>query len=543
MKFLPNLCCLVGMFFINFFPTSAQTVEPGEEVITAILNLGIAPPTNAPARGAESEGPFSKLVIKGVFMLDGTGAPVQGPVDITIEQDRIVKISGTGTDAFHLNKAEYGADIKIIDATGKFVLPGFIDAHTHLGTPTHAMAGSLTHPEYVLKLWLAHGITTVREVGSLMGLNWTIDHKRRSERGEIAAPRIMVHALFPEQMKTPEQAKAWIQAVRKKGADGLKFLGLSPNVIEEAIKEAKRLGMKTAYHHSQVSVTKINALTSARWGLNSMEHWYGLPEAMFENQRIQNYPADYNYTNEQDRFEQAGHLWLQAAAPGSPKWQATIDELIQLDFTIDPTFTIYESNRDLMRVRNADWQKDYSMPYMTRAFRPNKHIHGSYHFDWTTSMEIAWKKNFERWMLFINDYKNAGGRVTVGSDAGFIHKLFGFGYIRELELLQEAGFHPLEVLQSATMNGAQLLGIDQETGTIEIGKKADLVIVDENPLANFKILYGTGHLRTDRATGKMERVKGVLYTVKDGIVFDAQQLLADVRALVVKQKEKEAAQK
>ena len=98
-------------------------------------------------------------------------------------------------------------------------------------------------------------------------------------------------------------------------------------------------------------------------------------------------------------------------------------------------------------------------------------------------------------------------------------------------------------LQSATMNGAQLLGIDQETGTIEIGKKADLVIVDENPLANFKILYGTGHLRTDRATGKMERVKGILYTVKDGIVFDAQQLLADVRALVVKQKEKEAAQK
>ena len=107
MKFLPNLCCLVGMFFINFFPTSAQTVEPGEEVITAILNLGIAPPTNAPARGAESEGPFSKLVIKGVFMLDGTGAPVQGPVDITIEQDRIVKISGTGTDAFHLNKAKF----------------------------------------------------------------------------------------------------------------------------------------------------------------------------------------------------------------------------------------------------------------------------------------------------------------------------------------------------------------------------------------------------------------------------------------------------
>lgn len=247
MRFLLNLCCLIGMLFISFSPAFSQTVEPGEEVITTILNLGVDPPTNAPARGAESEGPFSKLVIKGVFMLDGTGAPVQGLVDITIEQDRIVKISGTGTDAFHLNKADYGDDIKIIDATGKFVLPGFIDAHTHLGTPTHAMAGSLTHPEYVLKLWLAHRITTVRETGALMGLNWTLDHKIRSERGEIAAPRIMVHALFPGQMKTPAMAKAWIQAVQKKGADGIKFLGLSPNVIEVAIKEAKRLMLNSCW--------------------------------------------------------------------------------------------------------------------------------------------------------------------------------------------------------------------------------------------------------------------------------------------------------
>lgn len=270
-----------------------------------------------------------------------------------------------------------------------------------------------------------------------------------------------------------------------------------------------------------------------------MEHWYGLPEAMFEDRRIQDYPADYQYHNEQDRFAHAGRLWLQAAGPDSKKWRATIEELVALDFTIDPTFTVYEANRDVMRARQAEWHEQYTMPYITRAFRPNKIIHGSYHFDWTTADEIAWKKNYQRWMTFINDYKNAGGRVTAGSDAGFIYKLFGFAYIRELELLQEAGFHPLEVLQAATLNGAELLGLEADIGTIALGKKADLVIVDENPLANFKILYGTGHLRTNWETGKMERSKGILYTVKDGIVYDAKQLLADVRNMVKAEKEKE----
>ena len=108
------------------------------------------------------------------------------------------------------------------------------------------------------------------------------------------------------------------------------------------------------------------------------------------------------------------------------------------------------------------------------------------------SRKSTGKKITGLWMTFINEYKNRGGRVTTGSDNGYIYQTYGFGYIRELELLREAGFHPLEVIRSATLYGAQALGMDKELGTVEIGKLADLVIIDANPLENLQYLYGTG---------------------------------------------------
>jgi imidazolonepropionase-like amidohydrolase len=524
-------------------PAGAASPEPGEEIISMITALGFPPPGMPPNRGDEAQGPYQRLIIKDATIIDGTGAPAQGPVNIVIENDRIVALKGHGTGSLPMARISVDPDTRVIDAAGKFVLPGFIDAHVHTGTPTHAIGGGvMTDPEYVLKLWLAHGVTTVRDVGSGMGLKWTLELGRRSARGEITAPRMQAFAAFPEIMESPEAARAWVRAVRKTGADGVKFVGAAPELVRAAIDEAHKLGMKTAYHHSQVSVTRTNALDSARMGLDSLEHWYGLPEVMFDDRRVQDYPSDYLYNNEQDRFREAGRLWLQAAPPGSEKWQSTIAELIRLGLTLSPTFTEYDANRDTMRARTAEWFREYTMPYVARAFEPNPRVHGSFFFDWTTADEIAWKVNFQRWMTFVNDYKNAGGRVTVGSDSGFNYNVYGFGYVRELELLQEAGFHPLEVVRAATLSGAELLGIDKDTGTIEVGKKADLVIVDENPLANFKVLYSTGNPRLDRQTGQLGRTTGIRYTIKDGVVLDVPTLQAQVRTLVANEKARETKQ-
>ena len=128
-----------------------------------------------------------------------------------------------------------------------------------------------------------------------------------------------------------------------------------------------------------------------------------------------------------------------------------MDELLSLDFTLDPTFNIYEANRDLARARLQEWHQDYTMPSLWKFYAPSRISHGSYWHSWGTAQEVEWKENYRIWMMFVNEYKNRGGRVTVGTDSGFIYQLYGFSYPRELELLREAGFHPLEIIRSATL--------------------------------------------------------------------------------------------
>ena len=486
----------------------------------------------APDR-SEGDGPYGRLILRGVTLVDGTGAPPVGPVDIVVENNRIAAIQVVGYPGLPISegrrpKAEEGD--KEYDLEGHYLLPGFVDMHGHIGG-----TGQGTPAEYVYKLWMAHGITTVRDPSAGNGLDWVLSEKKRSLANEITAPRLLAYTGFgqgaSETITTAAQAKAWVQSNKDKGADGIKFFGANPEVMQAAISENKRLGLRSAMHHQQLDVARWNVLNSARAGLTSMEHWYGLPEALFEDRTIQDFRLDYNYQNEQHRFGEAGKLWKQAAEPYSDHWNAVMNELLALDFTLDPTFNIYEANRDLMRARTAEWHSVYTLPSLWKFYQPSRQSHGSYWFDWTTEEELQWKENYQLWMTFINEYKNRGGRVTAGSDSGFIYQLYGFAYIRELELLREAGFHPLEVIRSATMYGAEALGMEKEIGTVEVGKLADFVILEENPLQNLKVLYGTGAIRIDDSNTPI-RVGGVKYTVKDGIVYDAKALLKDVQEMV-----------
>ncbi len=492
----------------------------------------------APERN-EGEGQYSQLIIRGVTLINGTGAPAFGPVDIVIEKNKIVQIASLGSPGIKIEEGRrpvLKAGGKELNCEGMYAMPGLIDMHGHIGGVEQG-----TPAEYVFKLWMAHGITTIRDPSAGNGLDWVLDEKKKSAANLITAPRIFAYTAFGMGSNTPivtaDQARTWVQQNAKNGADGIKFFGASPEVMDAAIRENKRLGLRSCCHHAQIDVARWNVLNSARAGMTSMEHWYGLPEALFADKTVQQFPLDYNYNNEQNRFEEAGKLWKQAAAPYSEHWNKVMNELLALDFTIDPTFNIYDANRDLQRTRRAEWHESYTLPSLWKFYEPSRQSHGSYWQNWGTEQEVEWKNNYRLWMTFINEYKNRGGRVTAGSDNGFIYQLYGFGYIRELELLREAGFHPLEVIRSATLYAAQALGADKEIGSVEVGKLADIAIVNANPLKNLQVLYGTGAIELN-ADNKVVRIGGVQYTIKDGIVYDAKKLLADVKAIVDAEKKK-----
>ena len=517
-------------------PTSlAQVAEPRMERV----------PDRQPGEG---EGPFRRLVIRGAMLIDGSGAPPRGPVDIVIAGNRIESINGAGTPGLPMrgNRAPADAD-REIDATGMYVLPGFIDTHGHNGDPEKA-----PNATYGYRLWLAHGVTTVRGVPLYDGPdNMSLSDRARSAANTIVAPRLVTYAVLGDvwrggQVRTPEQARAWVRWAAAQGYEGVKFFNAEPPAVTRAaIEEARRLHLGTIAHLGQGGVAELNADGAGGMGLGTVTHFYGHFEALLRDRRLPAYPNAYNMSDEQWRFAQVARLADQIVEPGGPEWTAYLQRQLERGVTFNPTFNIYSAGRDVMRARNADWHARYTLPSLQRFFDPSRIHHGSYFWDWTTADEVAWRRFYGPFMRLINDYKNMGGRVTVGSDPGYIYQSWGFSYIQELEMLQEAGFSPLEVIQAATINGAREIyaarGEEPPYGLVRPGMLADLVIVPGNPLENLKLLYGTGHMRLSPETQRVERVGGVRWTIKDGIIYDARALLASVEAMVAEQRAREAA--
>ena len=147
----------------------------------------------------EGDGPFGKLIIRGVTLINSTGAPPVGPVDIVVEKNRIAQIKQVGYPGVAIdpkNRPQAASGDKELNCEGMYLMPGFVDMHGHIGGKAQG-----ANAEYVFKLWLGHGITTIRDPGCMNGLDWVLEQRAKSLKNEITAPRIKAYTVFGQGRK------------------------------------------------------------------------------------------------------------------------------------------------------------------------------------------------------------------------------------------------------------------------------------------------------------------------------------------------------
>jgi Amidohydrolase family len=473
-------------------------------------------------KSVESGKRYQRLVIRNATIVDGNGTPASGPKDIVIEGNKILEVVALDPVALSQGRAKRAAGDVEIDATGKYVLPGLINAHGHI----HYERGGIPQPvDYCLKLWLACGITTVRDVGSDSKL--TLPLRDRSAKDEVVAPRLLIYPMFgyAPAPRNAEEARARVREIKQMGADGIKILGVDRDIMSALLDEAHKLGLRVAHH---VGVEETNAWDDIKFGTTSIEHWYGIPDAAIEGGR-QNFPSYYNYNNETDRFRWAGHLWREANPERLTK---VLEAMVAANVAWDPTLDIYEASRDLQRAQTQPWFAEYLHPTLEDYFKPNPSNHGSYFIGWSSTDETFWKENYRIWMAALREFDRLGGTIGAGEDSGFIYQMYGFGLIRTLELHQEAGFNPLKIIQHATGNNAKILGMEDKLGRVRAGFTADLIVVNGNPIENLKVLYPTGV--DEIKDGKAVHTGGVEWTIKDGIPYHGPTLMKEIKEMDAK---------
>jgi len=483
------------------------------------------PAANAPEHAKQ----YKRLLIRNAMVIYGNAEPPFGPTNICIEDGLIARVGamprGWTPDA-------------AIDATGKYVMPGIVNGHIHLQDER----GGIPQPfQYEMNLYLAAGATTVRDVGA--DWNKAKEWRARSADHSLVAPRILLYERIwsAKGSHTPELVREGVRYAKEEGVDGLKLSGMDRDLAEALMDEAKKQGLRSAVHNA---VDETTAKDWAELGITSIEHFYGVADAALDG--IQNFPPEHNSNNEIHRFGRAGELYIQPNL-NREKLSGVLDLMVKNHVFWCPTLSIYIASRDVIRAQNQPWFKEYLHPTLEQYFMPDMRNHGSYLLGWTNTQEVRWRKSYQVWMDALVEFARKEGVITVGDDAGFIYSVYGFGQAHEMELLEEAGFHPLEVIKMATVNGAKMIGMENRLGRVRQNFIADLLVVDGNPVENLRLLnpYGTDVVTYDGkvinnysaiAPGdpkvKVAHGGGIEWTIKDGIPYHVPTLMKEVKQMV-----------
>ena len=525
------LCTLAALAALLPLPSRSQV----SDAVRAV-----AAPMTGPIRtrdfGGLAAGPYERLVIRGAWVIPGHGGPPAGPYDIVIRGNVIEQmIPFDPVTVRSRGETQRVTGDRVIDATGMYVMPGMIDLHMHIRTEPQPL-------EYTYYLKLAHGVTTFINAPD-RGLDAAMAEAGKSARNEILAPRMYPIwgwgsglGLPRAELEDPANAPRIARLMAEKGAHVVSLGDVTWDrtlfgAVAHAVWDA---GGITTIHLPPSTLNVVDAVNAACLGATMIEHHYGYAESALARQ-TQDFPRDYNYNDENARFRAAGKVWQEADATARERLLTTVaDSLVACGVTMLPTRVVYEANRDIERAMSLPWHEKYTHQSLIDWSLPMLGSHGSFHWDWTSDDEQYWYTAFELWGDLIYEFNRRGGRVAYGTDDNYIWATPGFSNIRELQLIREAGLHSLEVLKTATRNSAETLRTPQ-LGLVRPGYLADLVIVDGNPAYNLRFLYATGALTT--RNGQTVRTRGIVHTIKDGIVIDNAKLMEEVARMVAESKQ------
>jgi imidazolonepropionase-like amidohydrolase len=482
--------------------TEETTMQPFHSVVTAVVLIALA--TVSPAV-VQAQAPASSLsadvreyvsvdapvvALTHVRVVDGTGAAPADDQTVLIENGRIAAVGASGD-------VSIPAGAEVLDLRGHTVIPGIVGMHNHTFYTTANRASQISYS--APRLYLASGVTTVRTTGSYHPYS-EISMKRLIETGQAPGPRMHITGpyltgpgtdSYMTEAATAEDARRIVGYWAEEGATWFKaYTRISREALGAAIDEAHSRGLKFTGHLCSVSFREAVAL-----GIDNLEH------GLFTN-------SDYAEGKQPDACPSTLRDRMATLDLQGDEVQATFRSMIDNDVAMTSTLAVYEliyPNRPPLEDRVLDalapeMREDY---LATRAQIA------------ATAAESEWPAIFHRAQAFEKAFVDAGGLLAAGVDpTGIGGALPGYGDQRNYELLIEAGFTPVETIEIMTANGARILGVFDDLGTVTAGKLADLVVIDGDPIAN------------------PAEIRNVSMVFKDGVGYDSAMLIESVQGIV-----------
>jgi imidazolonepropionase-like amidohydrolase len=447
--------------------------------------------------------PAGHVALAHVRVIDGTGA---APVD-----NQTVLIDGAKISTVQAGSAAVPQGYQVVDLTGATIIPGLVGMHNHLiylKRPNLDASGRSEDPLFIPqmtfsapRLYLANGVTTMRTTGSVEP-DTDLSLKHEIDAGHLIGPHLDVTGPYLEgpgrffiqghEISSPEDARREVAYWADQGVTSFKaYMHISRGELGAAIKEAHLRGLKVTGHLCSVTYPEAVAL-----GIDNLEHGF------FVNTQLD--PGK----KPDECSDGAGDPTLLAMKPGSPAANALIKLLVDHQVAITSTLPVFEQSVPLHAPLQAR-QMAVLSPQAKESYLYLRNL---------TASRAGTKGGDEEAEKYKNDlglerqFVTAGGLLLAGPEpTGNGGVIPGFGDQREIELLVEAGFSPVEAIRIATLNGATYLGLADRIGTIAAGKDADLVVIRGNPAADIR---------------DVEKVDIVF---KDGVGYDSAKLLQSVR--------------